>query len=128
MTTHGLRTTLALFCAAVIVCGCSDRKAPTVNVAPPPSSGPPKAPPPTVTPAEGTAPSQTPPPDTGFINDPNIEMLTIAISDYFSAKGTVPADINELVRAKFIDRAPTPPPGRKYVVDPVKRTVKVASQ
>jgi hypothetical protein len=116
---------LALGSAVAFTCACKDRSASVVNVAPPPSTSP--APKPSA-PAATSSPAPAPPADMGFVNDPNIEMLTIAISGYFSAKGTVPKDVDELVRAKFLERAPTPPPGKKYAVDPVKRIVKVVSQ
>jgi len=55
------------------------------------------------------------------------ESLNIAIQTFYTAAGRVPKDIDELVHLELIPQAPTTPPGKKFVIDPVKRQVKLVS-
>lgn len=51
-----------------------------------------------------------------------------AIQCFYTATGRVPMDIAELVRLKFIPEFPDPPPGKKVVIDPIKRQVKLVKK
>ncbi|MBM3877108.1 MAG: hypothetical protein FJ386_10355 [Verrucomicrobia bacterium] len=108
--------------------GCNDKPAPPAVVAPQVSPRTPAAPAPAPAAATPAAPAPAPAPDDGPRNDPGIEALNIAIGDYFSANGTVPKDISELVRGKFLDKPPVPPPGKRYVIDPTRRQAKLAGK
>jgi hypothetical protein len=60
-------------------------------------------------------------------NIPALEIVNNAISDFFAANGRAPRDVNELVQGKYLQRAPTPPAGRKIVIDQVKRQAKLSN-
>ena len=51
-----------------------------------------------------------------------------AIQTFYTATGRVPTDIAELVRLKLIPEFPDPPPGKKVVIDPIKRQVKLVKK
>jgi predicted small lipoprotein YifL len=53
----------------------------------------------------------------------NASGLTLMVQEFHGKHGRVPKDLNELVAAKMLLKAPTPPPGTKYVIDPNKKQV-----
>lgn len=121
--------TLATVAVVMLLGACSPKPAPPPTVAPRPATGSSPATPASAPAATTPAPAPSaPPPDEGPRNDAGIEALNIAIGDFFSANGTVPKDLNELVRGKFLQTLPQAPPGKKFAVDPVKRTAKIVNQ
>jgi len=45
------------------------------------------------------------------------------VQEYFDKHGRLPKDLNELVAAKMLLKAPVPPPGTKYVIDARRKQV-----
>jgi hypothetical protein len=56
------------------------------------------------------------------------EAANRAIQCFYTATGRVPADIAELVHLKLIPEFPDAPPGKKAVIDPIKRQVKLVKK
>jgi hypothetical protein len=49
--------------------------------------------------------------------EPTLGELNDAVQAWFTARGQAPASFEELAKAQFISKVPTPPPGRTYVID-----------
>lgn len=49
--------------------------------------------------------------------EPTLEDLNNALQVWFTAKGGSPNGFEDLVKAGYISKVPTPPPGRTYVID-----------
>lgn len=49
--------------------------------------------------------------------EPTLNELNDAVQAWFTSRGQAPASFEELAKAKFISKVPTPPPGRQYVID-----------
>lgn len=60
---------------------------------------------------------QTPSETTVSAKEPTLTELNDALQAWFTSRGQAPASFEELAKAKFISKAPTPPPGRQYVID-----------
>jgi hypothetical protein len=45
------------------------------------------------------------------------QALTATVRNYQMDTGKLPADFNTLVRDKYIEKIPTPPPGKKFALD-----------
>lgn len=50
--------------------------------------------------------------------EPTLEELNSALEVWFTAKGGSPKGFEDLVKAGYLSKVPTPPPGRQYVIDP----------
>ena len=57
------------------------------------------------------------PNDSGLVKGATQLPLTEALHRYFEAKGQLPQNFQQLVAAKYIDKLPTPPPGKKFAID-----------
>jgi hypothetical protein len=117
---------LVLCVGLTLLNGCRKKVSPQSGEnTPPPIEAP--APPPTESapPATVAPETVTPAPavdETGMSR--GIEVLNIAINDFFTAEGRAPKDLDELVKKKYLVKAPEAPAGQKFVIDPVKRTAK----
>lgn len=49
--------------------------------------------------------------------EPTLEELNSALQVWFTAKGGSPKGFEDLVKAGYLSKVPTPPPGRTYVID-----------
>lgn len=49
--------------------------------------------------------------------EPTLEELNSAVQVWFTAKGGSPKGFEDLVKAGYLSKVPTPPPGRTYVID-----------
>lgn len=49
--------------------------------------------------------------------EPTLEELNSALQVWFTAKGGSPKGFDDLVKAGYLSKVPTPPPGRQYVID-----------
>ena len=49
--------------------------------------------------------------------EPTLEDLNSALQVWFTAKGGSPKGFDDLVKAGYLSKVPTPPPGRQYVID-----------
>lgn len=65
----------------------------------------------------------TPPTSAATAKEPTQEELNTALQVWFTARGGTPGSFEDLVKAGFISKVPTPPPGREYVID--KQTLRV---
>lgn len=64
------------------------------------------------------APPPAPPVvDTANLKEPTLDELNEAVQAWFTSRGQAPANFEELAKARFISKVPTPPPGRTYVID-----------
>lgn len=54
--------------------------------------------------------------------------LTMAVRAYVMTQGRTAAALNDLVTAGCIPRLPTPPPGKKYVIDARNSAAVLVSQ
>jgi hypothetical protein len=64
----------------------------------------------------------------GTINEDGVEVGAAALTDalqnyYYATAGQVPESLDAMVRLKIIARIPTPPKGKKYVLDRKKAVV-----
>ena len=57
------------------------------------------------------------------LTEPTLKELNEALQAWFTSRGKAPASFEELAKARFISKVPTPPPGRPYVIDPEKLQV-----
>jgi hypothetical protein len=84
-----------------------------------------------VAPAEPSDAPPTPAVNVGVTDEggniPGVEMINSAIGDFAAANGRAPKNLNELVVAKYLQKVPPAPPGKKYDIDPVKRQVKLVN-
>lgn len=53
----------------------------------------------------------------------DVENLNAILDTYITAHDRVPKSVEEMVALKLIPRAPVPPPGKRYVIDQVRRTI-----
>lgn len=51
------------------------------------------------------------------LKEPTLNELNDAVQAWFTSRGQAPASLEELAKARFISKVPTPPPGREYVID-----------
>lgn len=51
------------------------------------------------------------------IKEPTPDELNQAVQAWFTSRGQAPASLEDLAKARFISKVPTPPPGRQYVID-----------
>ena len=69
-----------------------------------------------------------PPPPTdpaASLKEPTLEELNLAVQAWFTSRGQAPASLEEMAKARFIPKVPTPPPGREFVIDKEKLCVVV---
>ncbi len=124
---------LAIFGAALTACKKNEEPVPEAAPAPKRSASveteAAPAPPPPGAPAPEAAAEATPPPTditdklptapndsslaTGAVN----EQLTLALHRYFENTSKMPQTFQDLVKAKYIDKMPTPPPGKTFAID-----------
>lgn len=62
-------------------------------------------------------PAPPPPEALATAREPTLTELNEAVQAWFTSRGQAPASLEELAKAKFISKVPTPPPGRQYVID-----------
>jgi len=74
------------------------------------------------TPTAPEAPAAPPNPEV------DLKALNEAARAYTMGQLKDPASLEDLVKEGFIKRLPTPPPGKKYVLDTKKATVSLANQ
>ena len=126
-----MKTTLALgLLMAALLAGCTKKPAPVPPPTPAPEAAAP-APAAEAQPAAAAAETKTDPqnetpepaPNVSPMDHSNAAGLTLMIQEFYDKNGRVPKDLNELVTAKMLLRAPTPPPGTRYVIDPKGRRV-----
>lgn len=89
--------------------------APTAPAAP----AAPNAAPTTLPPGTALAQAQPGSSETGTVNGP----LSGAVARFMDKHKRLPANWQELVQTGFIKSIPTPPPGKKFAVDPVSYVV-----
>jgi len=123
---------------AAVACGPKEQvpPAPAVRPAPRPApaaavpvSGPTKADPAsapaTTAPVQDNLPSANP---NSAKESPIHLPLTEALHRYFEVNNRMPPDFNTLVAAKFIQKMPAPPPGKRFAIDRVNMQVVVVNQ
>ena len=54
--------------------------------------------------------------------------LTMAVKAYYLAEAKRPTSLDDLVKARCIYKLPTPPPGKKYVIDTKKLEAVLVTQ
>jgi hypothetical protein len=74
------------------------------------------------TPAQPEAPAAPPNPEV------DLKVLNEAVRAHVMGLTKEPATLEDLVKAGFLKRLPTPPPGKKYVLSPDKTGVILANQ
>ena len=138
-----MKTTISLLAAsALALAGC--HKAGQIekpNTAPLPKvsiDGEASTPAPAAVSANAPESSNPPPPDAPAAEPQQLtaseemslvpESLNSVLRDYYDAESRVPKDLEEMVQLKLIPRVPTPPPGKKYVIDATKRRVVLVSK
>lgn len=72
---------------------------------------------------ESKAPSAPVPAVQKDLKEPTLEELNAALEVWFTAKGGSPMGFDDLVKAGYLSKVPTPPPGRQYVIDAQKLRV-----
>jgi hypothetical protein len=58
----------------------------------------------------------------------NLRVLNQLLDGYIMSRNTVPADLEELVKAKMLSRIPPAPPGKKFAIDRKTNRVVLADQ
>ncbi len=58
----------------------------------------------------------------------NLRVLNQLVGGYTMSNNRLPADLEELVKAKLISRVPPAPPGKKFVIDRKSSSVILADQ
>jgi hypothetical protein len=58
----------------------------------------------------------------------DLSELTMAVRAYYLSQGKHPATLDDLVQARCIYVLPTPPPGKKYVIDAKKMEAALVDQ
>lgn len=58
----------------------------------------------------------------------DVESLNTILGNYIVATDKVPKSFEEMVKLKLLPRVPTPPPGKKYIIDQVSHKVKVVNK
>ncbi|MBI3875468.1 MAG: hypothetical protein HY300_05825 [Verrucomicrobia bacterium] len=104
--------------AVVLLTLAACHKSPT-----PATQAPPLVPPPvqaSPTPSPATAMPLAPPPSAGAPGekDLTLEDMSYAVQAWFTSRGATPKNLQELVKAGFIKKLPTPPPGQEFAIDP----------
>lgn len=74
------------------------------------------------------APPPEPAPPANAMNTVEMAMsnagaLTMGLQEYMAKNGKPPADLNELVTAKLVQKIPPIPPGYKYEIDAKRKQV-----
>jgi hypothetical protein len=125
-------------CFAVVFAGCGKKPAADTGdaSAPAPSapttvsvgddSAAPPPPPPVAAPTEPAAPRPDGPPQEENVD--GLTQITRAIQSFAISNERPPKDLNELVKAKLIPALPTPPPGKKFLYDPSRMSIKLVNQ
>lgn len=70
-------------------------------------------------------PEPPPPPPPVDVNakEPTLAEMNEAIQVWFTSRGRPPENLEDLAKAHFISKVPTPPAGRQYVIDKEKLRV-----
>lgn len=70
-------------------------------------------------------PEPPPPPPVAApaVREPTLNELNEAIQAWFTSRGRPPESFEEMAQARFIPHIPTPPPGRRYLIDKDKLRV-----
>jgi len=89
----------------------------TVSLLPPSDNSAPPPPSAESAPVRAETTRTEPPPEENNVN----ETLTSIIRDFYDSNGRLPKDIQELVTLRLISKIPEAPPGKKFVLDPVKK-------
>lgn len=133
-----LKLIVPILCAASVLAGvsCGERNAPAPTAATPAAAPSPSAasPGPGSAPAEGTfAPNVVNDAMGPFKRDldgnspdAHLRALNAALGFWLAAGRPFPKDVYELVAAKLIPRVPSPPPGKRFVLDPASNQVLLA--
>lgn len=92
---------------------------------------------PTTTPTAPTAPAAiapppsvaaSPAPDVASGVEPSVAELNRALQTWLFQHSGPPKDLNELVTAGYLKRLPTPPPGKRFVLDPKLMAVRAVEK
>ncbi len=73
----------------------------------------------TPAPAPGASITVAPPPSTAAPGEKEqtLEEMSYAVQAWFTSRGAAPKSLEELVKAGFIKKLPTPPPGQQFALD-----------
>lgn len=55
--------------------------------------------------------------------EPTLEELNLSVQAWFTSRGRAPESLEEMAKARFLSKVPTPPAGRQYVIDKEKLRV-----
>lgn len=66
--------------------------------------------------------------DFGTDGNPNMDNLTLAMRDWSYFTDRFPNDLNELVSTRYLPSIPTPPEGKKYVINAKAASVDLANK
>lgn len=69
------------------------------------------------------APAPVPSEAVTIAKEPTLNELNEAVQAWFTSRGQAPNSLEELAKARFISKVPTPPPGRQYIIDKEKLRV-----
>ncbi|NBV22040.1 MAG: hypothetical protein EBS05_08990 [Proteobacteria bacterium] len=62
-------------------------------------------------------PPPPPPPVDVNAKEPTLAEMNEAVQAWVTSRGRAPESLEELAKARFISKVPTPPAGRQYVID-----------
>jgi len=104
--------------AVVLLTLAACQKAPT-PVAPIQTQASPVKAPMTPAPAPAASISVAPPPSAVAPGEKEttLEEMSYAVQAWFTSRGAAPKSLQELVKAGFIKKLPTPPPGQEFALD-----------
>lgn len=63
------------------------------------------------------APEPAAPPPAKVLKEPTLAELNAALEGFVTARGQLPATLEDLVKIGFVAKVPTPPPGQQFVID-----------
>ncbi len=79
-------------------------------------------------PASAPTALPTPPPSTATTPEQAVAEINKSLELWTFQRNQPPKDLNELVTVCYLQRLPTPPPGKKFAFDPAKMRVQLVAE